>query len=160
MENVKRFIFVVALFSISMVVIHTSRAPQVVSMDIRTACLPAEIANKLNSDAALKWNAQIAYDTTEHDGKAPESYRCYIKFPNTDAVCTPRTVANRKDLQTCPSFPSLVGKSRTCYFLNKEHHPFAKRLGQREPRMSMKDLNGIAVHTIEDAKKVLLKKEK
>ena len=159
MENVKRFSFVIVLLTISMVVIHTSRAPQAVTTGIQTACIPLETAQKLQSDAALKWNAQIAYDTTERDGKAPESYRCYLKFPNTDVVCTPRNVANRKDLQTCPAFPSLVGKSRTCYFLNKEHHAFAKRLGQREPRMSMKDLNGIAVQTIEDAKKVLLKQK-
>jgi len=159
MKGLKRFIFIITIFTASMVLIHTSRAPQAVSINIRTACMPLELAQKLHSDAALKWNAQIAYDTTERDGKTPESYRCYIQFPNTDVVCTPRSVAQRKDLQTCPNFPSLVGRNKTCYFLNKEHHSLAKRLSQREPRMSMKDLNGISVDTIEGAKTILLKKQ-
>ncbi len=158
MEHVKRFIFVVSLFVLSMIVIHTTRAPQRISMEVQTVCFPAPLAKKLGTDAALKWDAQIAYDTVENDQKIP-SYRCYVSFPKVDVVCTPKNVADRNNLQNCPTFPSLLGHHKTCYFLNKKHHSFAQKFSQKQSRMSMKDLNGVVVKTIPEAKKILMKKK-
>ena len=157
MEHIKRFIFVVSLFVISMVVIHTTRAPQRISMEVRTVCFAAPLAKKLSTDADLKWNAQIAYDTVEKDQNIP-SYRCYVSFPKVDVVCAPKNVAERKDVQDCPTFPSFRGTHRICYFLNKQHHSFAQKLS-KEPHMSMQELNGVVVKTILEAKEILAKKK-
>ncbi len=158
MEHSKRFIFVVSLFVISMIVIHTTRAPQRISMEVQTVCFPTPLAKKLSTDSALKWDAQIAYDTVEKDDQKIPSYRCYVSFPKVDVVCTPKSVAERKDLQSCPAFPSLLGAQRTCYFLNKKQHSFTQKFSQ-QPRMSMKDLNGVVVKTIPEAKKILMRKK-
>ncbi len=158
MEHIKRFVFVVSLFVLSMIVIHTTRAPQRISTEVQTVCFPVPLAKKLDTDSALKWDAQIAYNTVEKDQKVP-SYRCYVSFPKVEVVCTPKNVAERKDLQSCPTFPSLLGTHRTCYFLNKKHHPFAQKLSQNQPRMSIKDLNGIVVKTIPEAKQILQSKK-
>ena len=158
MEHSNRFIFVVSLFVISMIVIHTTRAPQRISMEVQTVCFPTPLAKKLDTDSALKWNAQIAYDTIEKDGQKIPSYRCYVSFPKVDVICTPKNVADRKDLQSCPAFPSLLGTHRTCYFLNKQHHSFAQKLS-KQPRMSMQELNGVVVKTINEAKQILQNKK-
>ncbi len=154
MEHVKRFIFILFLFASSLIFIHTTRnSTKGASEEIRIACLPIAIAQKLEADTHLKWDAHIAYDTVEKN-LAPPSYRCYISFPANDVVCTPQQVANRKDLQSCPTFPALWSPDRTCYFLNSKHYPFHKKLASSQ-RMSILDLQGKVVHSIEEAKKVL-----
>lgn len=159
MENVKRFIFVTMLFAVSMVCIHTSKAPEKISLEIQAVCFPIELATTLNADEALKHNAQIAYDTAEPDTSHP-SYRCYISFPKEDVVCTPKDITQHQDLQTCPAFPALIGENRICYFLNKKHHSLAKLLIQKEPRLQMQDVNGVIAASIAEAKNIFLKKNR
>ena len=155
MVHAKRFLFIMFIFAASMVLIHTSRARHVVPSKITTVCMTPENAQKMSADEQLKWKAQIAYDTKEADGAMP-SYRCYISFPKSDTVCAPRNVNEQSELKTCPGFPSLISKKKTCYFLNTQHHDLARRLSMREPRMSMKDLNGVVVDNLQAAKNTLL----
>jgi len=157
MENVKRFIFIACLLAVSMVFIHTSKAPQKIDANIRVACFPLALAQQIDTDVSLKWNAKIAYDTLEDD---KTQYRCYLSFPQADSVvCTPKKAANRQDLNSCPNYPALKSKTRTCYFLNKKHYALADKLKKENPRMNMKDLNGVIVQTIDEAKKILAGKK-
>ena len=156
MEHVKRFIFILFLFISSLIFIHGTRnTPKGASEEIHIACLPAPIAQQLEADSHLKkWNDQMIVYNTEEKDKTTPSYRCYISLPTNDIVCTPQEVANRKDLQKCPAFPALWSSDRTCYFLNTKHHDFHKKLSSPQ-RISIGDLPGTPVTTIEEAKKVL-----
>ncbi len=158
MENVKRFIFIASLLAISVIVMHRSKAPQKLATDVKAVCFPLRLAQQLDTNTALKWKAQITYDTQEDDNSVP-SYRCYISFPRTDVVCTPRDQQERENLHKCPTFPSLLGKNRKCYFLNSEHFGLMRQLQQTQQRLRMQDLNGIVVKTIDEARRKLFRSE-
>ncbi len=157
MEHLNRFITIVSVLIFSIVIIHNLRAPHLIKPKlVPVACFTPEIAKKVNADASLKWDAKIAYDTVETKGEV-SSYRCFFAFPKASVVCSPRDTAHRKNIKTCPNFPSLIGRDRLCYFIDDSYHPLHKILTQT-PRQSYQIFDGKIVKTINEARKVFEKK--
>ncbi len=154
MEYVKRVLGIFVAFIASVFTINYIRAKQQESTPlVPVACFDRQIAEKLKTDQALKWIAQIRYDTSEKDG-TPKHYRCYFSFPKDSIACVPVEDAKRKNIHTCPNFPSVTNPNHYCYVIVDKYEKLANTLATK-PNLSYKTFDGKVATSIPEAKKIL-----
>lgn len=134
MSPFRRFLVILICIVASSVIVQFSKAPTSVPYrGYRVACMPLNSAKKEAADKNLIPYAQIAHTSFSPEDPALQ-YRCYFRFAPQDVVCTPPSIATRRNVQSCAQFPTIDGNSKKqCYVLNNKLIPLTENLKKQPP---------------------------